>query len=134
MTTPPSPLAFFDTLERMPDAEIHERLNHPALQADYQKACEFLASYRGSAATFNAYRRELERFFQWCQRIVHKELRAITRHDFENFIVFCQQPPIHWIGLKKSPRFIDEAGKRCPNPDWRPFVVLLTKVDVRNGQ
>ena len=34
-------------------------------ELDYEYALKFIYSYQGSSATFNAYRRELERFLQW---------------------------------------------------------------------
>ena len=127
----PSPSPLFDTLSyhiaQKPATETH-----PYPQ-DLHHAAEFIYSYRGSAATFNAYRREIERVLQWSVHIVQKPLNHLKRQDIENFIHFCQQPPESWIGLKKCDRFITQAGKRVPNLHWRPFVVTVSKMTHRSG-
>jgi len=47
---------------------------------DYVSALQFLVSYGGSTATFNAYRRELERLLQWswqsCKGIKRVRIRT----------------------------------------------------------
>ncbi len=121
-----SPL--FDTLEN--HQSIRE--SHP-FPEDYRLAAAFIHSYRGSEATFNAYRREVERLLQWSAHVACKPLPSLKRQDIENFIHFCQQPPNDWIGLKKEDRFIAEDGKRIPNPNWRPFVVTVSKAAYRQG-
>ena len=117
MNTSPSPL--FDTIKYLKTS-----LNtfYP-YSNDYQYAREFLYSYRGSEATYNAYRRELERLLQWNTEIAKKSLDQLRRSDIEQYIEFCQHPPTEWIGIKQAPRFIPKNGTRTMNPDWRPFVV-----------
>jgi len=61
-------------------------------------------------------------------------VKKLKRQDIENFIQFCQQPPDNWIGLKKCDRFILKEGKRIPNPNWRPFVVTVSKTAQSLGQ
>ncbi len=124
-----SPL--FDTLSNYQTTHCPAGFAYPA---DYQKAAEFIYSYRGSEATFNAYRREVERLLQWCNNIAHKSLADIKRQDIENYIYFCQRPLNNWIGLKKCDRFIDKEGGRIPNPEWRPFVATVSKVQHRVGK
>jgi len=46
---------------------------------------------------------------------------------------FCLHPPERWIGFKKVARFKTINGKKCPNSEWRPFEVHLTKVDHKKG-
>jgi len=126
----PSPL--FDTLD-------HYKNNNAMMQPflfseDYRHAVEFIYSYRGSTATFNAYRREVERLLQWSAHIAHQPLKKLKRQDIESFIQFCQHPPEKWIGIKKCDRFILSDGKRTPNPNWRPFVVTISKTARRSGQ
>ena len=84
-----TPIAVFDTLEEVinqykviyvsdrPQSIITDWLNScfasqtkqisiPTFAAnDYQIALNFLHNYRGSADTFGAYRRDLERLLQW---------------------------------------------------------------------
>jgi len=120
MTTSTStPTPIFDNLEYLKLTEITSN--------DIKYAVEFLGAYAGSAATFNAYRREIERLLHWTQLIAHKSVRELTRSDFEEFLKFCQNPPKNWIGLKNVTRFIDKEGLRLPNPEWRLFVVNLSK-------
>jgi site-specific recombinase XerD len=95
---------------------------------------QFLLSYRGSEATFNAYRREIERFLQWLFYIEKASLKAVDRQHIETFIEFCRQPPQHWIGLKNCPRFIKQGGFHKPNEDWRPFVIRAPKKSLTSAQ
>jgi len=101
---------------------------------DYQFAKQFLYTYRDSEATFNAYRREVERLLQWSSLIAKKSIKELRRSDIEAYFEFCQSPPLAWIGTKKAPRFIDKNGERLPNPEWRPFVATVTKVAHRKGK
>ncbi len=121
----------FDTLEYF---DVHQR--HPTYPypEDYHYAAEFIYSYRGSAATFNSYRRELERLLQWCQHVALKSLAELHRQDIENYIYFCQRPYPEWIATAKHDRFIDAEGQRMPNPQWRPFVATVSKTQFREGK
>ena len=58
-------------------------------QQDYEHAKNFLLSYRGSIDTFNSYRRDIERFLQWCLLIENKTVTQIRRVEFEKFLDFC---------------------------------------------
>ena len=131
MNTTPSPL--FDTLDSLSIAALPQALQ-TGYEADYRHAYQFLVSYRGNRATFSSYRREIERLLQWLQHIQHKKLPDLTREDLEAYIQFCQNPPKKWIALKKTPRFINQDGKRLANPAWRPFVVTLSKIQHSQGQ
>ena len=125
-----SPKAFFDTLDEMlnPFKEpvstlVHLLDNYPAdATADYQHASEFIYSYRGSPDTFSTYRREIEHFLHWCWIVANKSLNQIVREDIETYIDFTKQPPVNWIGTKNVPRFLDQAGERTANKEWRPYV------------
>jgi len=101
---------------------------------DYQQAREFLYSYRGSDATFNAYRREIERLLHWTWLMKQKSLTEVQRADIEAFIEFCQNPPEKWIGTKNVKRFLDKNGERVANPQWRPFVATVSKREHRAGK
>lgn len=125
------PCAVFDTIEAMPNpfkqplVELEYFAGEcPSLAlADYQHASEFIYSYRGSPDTFNTYRRELEHFLHWVWLIGKKSLHQIGREDIESYADFTRHPPSNWIGAKNVPRFIEQAGLRKPNPDWRPYVL-----------
>lgn len=122
----------FDTLENINNIDETNPLSQQYL-SDYQYAILFLKSYNGSQATFNAYRREVERFLQWSWLIAGKSIIELRRTDIETYIAFCQAPPAHWIGVKKAPRYINKEGRRIPNPEWRPFVVTVSKSAHRKG-
>ena len=69
------PLPLFDGLQQMlADNGYQPTLSKEFLQ-DYLHAKRFLLSYRGSLDTFNSYRREIERFLQWCQLKAHMPLK-----------------------------------------------------------
>ncbi len=126
-----------------PRKKIRQWLNHcfndvnvtiPSYASkDYQYALNFLYSYRGSFDTFGAYRRELERLLQWSWFVRDQSLLKHKREDIEAFIEFCIKPYKRWIGLKNVARFKWKDAKKIPNPQWRPFVVSISKKDRRAG-
>ncbi len=130
--TPP----IFDTLQSMralPPSALpqhlqdycQENLEYDDCLCAYQHTYGFLWSYRGSQATFNAYRREVERCLQWCWFVAKKPLFSLGRADIEAFIDFCKSPPRTWIADKQHHRYMTDTQKgRMPNAAWRPFVVL----------
>lgn len=131
----PLPIPLFDTLEHLNKTTPNiPELNMGNAKLDYQHATNFLYHYRGSLATFNAYRREIERLLQWCWLVQKKSLTKIDRMDFEKFVEFCQAPPKHWIGLQHVDRFQEKDGLRFPHPEWRPFVATVTKKAFRDGK
>ncbi len=126
----PSPKPLFDTLEHL---KASSNTDHPYLN-DYQYARDFLYSYRGSEATYNSYRRELERLLHWSSSIAKKPLGKLHRNDIEQFIEFCQHPPLDWIGTKQAPRFINKDGGRIINPNWHPFIASISKTAHQEGK
>lgn len=130
-----APLPLFDTIDHLEDNSVITLNNLPDFsQSDYHYAREFLKSYNGNQATFNAYRREVERLLHWSWLFAKKATIALRRADIEEYLKFCQDPPKTWIALSKTPRFIDREGIRIPNPEWRPFVVTIPKALHRKGQ
>ena len=128
----PVPCPLFDAYAQFVSApHIPEELLFPE---DFYQCKAFLQSYTGSQATFNAYRREIERLLQWAWLIAKKPIQQLKRADIETYLTFCQTPPPEWIGTKKSLRFIKKDGQRLPNPQWRPFVATLSKRKVREGE
>lgn len=126
------PLPLFDSLTNMLAAD-YVAPNHILHKQDYAIAKAFILSYRGSEATFNAYRREVERLIQWTWLIKETSIMQLTRADVELYLEFCQAPPKAWIGIKNVQRFIQRNGINMPNPDWRPFVVSVSKSEFKNG-
>lgn len=120
-------LPLFDTINHLHRNAEYVVLPESRFQADFNHTLDFIKSYSGSLGTFNSYRREAERLLQWCWLIKKYTLSELKREDIEQFVRFCQNPPQHWIGLKKVPKFIETEGMRVPNPEWRPFIVTRPK-------
>lgn len=94
---------------------------------EFEYAYKFLWSYDGSHATFNSYRRELERFLQWSWFIQEQSILTLRREHIESYIKFCKKPPSSWIASQQHSRFILTKGCRIPNTHWRPFVNQASK-------
>lgn len=105
-----------------------------AVQQDLLHSLSFLVSYNGSQATFNTYRREVERLLQWCWFVQGSSLTQLSRQDIESYLQFVQSPPAAWIGIKNVARFKNQQGQRIANPDWRPFVSSLSKIEKQQGK
>lgn len=102
-------------------------------EIDYEYALKFIYSYKGSTATFNAYRRELERLLQWSWHIETQSVLLHKREHIEDFVQFCLNPPLAWIGTSNTPRFRQKDGMRVVNNKWRPFVASVSKEMHRKG-
>lgn len=122
----------FDNLEYLPDPfKLGVEAIAPNLSGlarhDYFYGLRYLVSYKGSSATFNAYRREVERLLQWVWFVNKSNLADIKREHIEQYLEFSLSPPKEWIGTKNVSRFKSLQGERIPNPEWRPFVVSYNK-------
>ncbi|MGA2655473.1 MAG: site-specific integrase [Gammaproteobacteria bacterium] len=124
----------FDTHEYIKKQSLPEGLSKPSHEADFQQAKQFLLNYVHVEATFNAYRREVERLLHWLWFVADKSLTELKRIDIDTYIEFCQNPPLDWIGLKKAPRFIETTEGRIANRQWRPFVATISKKDHKDGK
>lgn len=127
-------LPIFDSIEYLEIQKDFSYLSDDYNLQDIKQAQIFLKSYKGSLGTFNAYRREIERLIHWSALIANKSLRDLKRDDIERYIEFCQKPPKQWIGIYKPTRFVIKEAVRVPNPEWRPFVTILSKADYRQGK
>ena len=133
MANLPIPVPLIDTLQHLQEKDWKNFT--PPLFAPYDLsfALDFLGQYENNNATFESYRREIERLIQWSWLIEKKSLLDLKRSDIETYIQFCLKPPHAWIGSKKVARFISHNGVRAPNPEWRPFVVTISKSAHKNG-
>jgi site-specific recombinase XerD len=127
-------ISLFDSLAFIKAQTLPCQCQTNYAKEDFEQAKSFLLSYKNNQATFNAYRRETERLLQWTWLIANKSIRELKKNDIEDYIEFCQNPPVEWISLKKVPRFIEKEGLRIPNPLWRPFVSTVTKAEHRQGK
>jgi site-specific recombinase XerD len=130
------PIAIFDQAEFLETTQLHgDFLNIESfdIERDYAVCIDFLLSYRGSPDTFKSYRREIERLCQWAWLVAHKSIITLSRNDILNYIEFSTNPPLDWISIKSSHRFILIDSQRVANPEWRPFLVRKSKVDYLNS-
>lgn len=126
-------LPLFDSLDHLHKNAENVVLPNARFQQDFNHTLDFLKSYTGSLGTFNSYRREAERLLQWSWQVRDMTIADLKRDDIELFVRFCQNPPANWVSLKKCPRYIEKDGLRQPNPDWRPFVVTVSKSARKHG-
>tara|TARA_R110002049_G_scaffold259498_1_gene435338 strand:- start:4479 stop:5702 length:1224 start_codon:yes stop_codon:yes gene_type:complete len=126
--SPSPPVAIFNSVDAL------ETAVRPAIAVrfgeDYERAAGFLLEYKQPSATFNAYRREIERLCLWAWRIEARSILELTREDITRLVEFLRSPPRSWIGTKTVAR-VRRDGE--PNPDWRPFVVSVKKARAREG-
>lgn len=115
-----APAPLFDAIEHIHWKADYQHAKIPHEAQDYRYARDFLHCYKDNEQTFNAYRREIERFLSWYWFMVHTSLLAVRRPQFEAYLQLCQSPPLAWIGLKNVPRFIDKNGQRIPNRNGGP--------------
>lgn len=127
------PLALFDTIKNIKKIRLPDDIKLSFAQHDFEAAKIFLKEYDDNQATFNSYRREVERLLQWSWLIQKKSIFQINRNDIEEYVNFCKKPLQSWIGIAKVPRYIDENEKRKSNPAWRPFVATVSKREAKNG-
>lgn len=127
------PIPIFDSIENIAHQLPCSDWPRESCKRDFELAKRFLTSYDGSSATFNTYRREVERLLQWSWLEAEKSILELRRPDIESYLVFVQSPPAHWIGTQKVARYIENAGERIPNPAWRPFNARVTKAQHYHG-
>ncbi len=135
-----APIPVFDTLNQVDPNQAPSTLTDldttvagKTLKQDTYLVTRFLLSYDGSSATFNAYRRDIERLCQWSWLINESSVCILSREEIEQFIRFTLNPPKAWIGVKNVARFVNRDGKRAANPQWRPFVASVTKQAFESG-
>ncbi len=137
--SPPAPiidnLNFIDNPFKQKYFSTKRFIEHsiPGTDTDFEYALKFLYSYNGSSATFNSYRREIERILQWSWRIEQSSVLHLKRENIEEYIRFCINPPKAWIGIKNVARFKTKNDERIANKDWRPFVVSVSKSEHSHG-
>ena len=127
------PLPFLDSLENIENWPLAKDCISDNFQKDLISVKEFLFQYRGSKATFEVYRREIERVLQWCWRIRNASLLTLKRIDVEAYLDFCQKPPQSWIGTKQELRTSYWQGEKIANKRWRPFLAKVSKAERKEG-
>jgi site-specific recombinase XerD len=133
MLNPPMPIPLIDTCQQLKEKDWSTFISPSFAPHDLMICLDFLKQYDHNNTTFESYRREIERLIQWSWLIDKKSVLDLKRPDMENYIQFCLDPPKSWIGVKKVARFMTSNDKRIPNPQWRPFVVTISKAAHKNG-
>jgi hypothetical protein len=95
------PLAIFDTIKTIKKITLPSHISLAFAHNDFESARNFLREYDGNEATYNSYRREVERLLQWSWLIQKKSILQLSRLDIENYFNFCRKPPLHWITIAK---------------------------------
>ena len=125
-----TPIAILDNLKYLKNQSLFPHSNYhqlPFIHQDFGYAKQFLLNYKGSEATYNTYRREIEKYLQWLWIIQKQSIVTTRRADVEAYLDFCRNVPRHWIGKGQVPRFILKNGLRQPNKFWKPFVLSRGK-------
>lgn len=104
--------------------QTHAQLD---VRDEYAWAERFLLSYEHSAETYKSYRREIERFLQWCYLEQKCLLSQIDRIGFSTYLTYAFSPPDAVVGSKIVPRFLEKDGKLIPNPSWRAYTLRAPK-------
>ncbi|CEG59298.1 tyrosine-type recombinase/integrase [Legionella fallonii] len=131
--TLPIPTPLIDTCQHLKEKDWTKYIAPSFAPYDLGLCLDYLKQYENNNTTFESYRREVERLIQWAWLIEQKSLLDLKRQDIENYVQFCLDPPKSWIGFKKISRFITCNDERIPNPEWRPFVVTISKSSHKNG-
>lgn len=133
-----NPFPLFDTLEQLQpthdcilDWLKKQEAHVKGITEQYQACLLFLTNYQGSLDTYNTYRRELERFCQWCWLIEQHSLFCIESNQIHDYMSFVNAPPKHWITDKQVAKFQGQSS-RLPNEAWRPFVQRAHKTQKNN--
>ncbi len=91
---------------------------------DIEAIQSWLQKHDRNEKTYRHYRKEAERFMQWCIMIKGIALSSVYVEDCNEYIDFMAAPPANW------------CGPRQPRNDvkWRPFTGPLTDSSQRNAQ
>lgn len=88
----------------------------------------------GNQSTFNSFRTHVERLLLWSLIVARKPSLDLCRSDAEQFMEFCLNPPMDWVGPVVKSRFKRIGGRKrlksdeyVINPDWRPFSDTVSK-------
>jgi site-specific recombinase XerD len=109
-----------DTVSLPWDQVYHQDMLEGVCLDDLKYSRVFLTAYSGSKDTFVAYRRDIERLLLWLWFVRKITVKAMTREDVSQFILFATTPPKKWISSHVCHRFLDNDLTR-PNHLWRPF-------------
>lgn len=96
---------------------------------DIQAVTAWLSRYDEKPDTLRNYRKEVERFMLWCQRVLEKPLSSVTAPDCQQYRMFLQSVPAHWIHplpvARHDPQW--RAFRRQPNPASQKQALVIVQ-------
>lgn len=133
------PVPLYPTYDELKDISLD---NYPDLQrfllADdaqpwrlqhWQWGYDFL-KYIGrnkSEHTYNRFRNDVERFLLWAFLTQSVPIDEFRKTHILEYADFCWKPPVKWIGLAASDRFIYRNGAYFFNAGWLPYRMKMPK-------
>ncbi|TNF65755.1 MAG: hypothetical protein EP298_11015 [Gammaproteobacteria bacterium] len=114
--------------------ELYKKNYYPQMNInDAFHGLLFLKKYIVKEGTYNSYRREIERLMHWSWLIAKKSINQLNANDIKKYIKFCSEPIPSWVGLSKVTKFLSIDDKRVPNHNWKPFVIVTSKLQKYYG-
>lgn len=106
----------------------------------YLTARDFLRAFSDNSLTFTSYRTHVERLLLWALIVRQKPFSQLRRQDAEDYLKFCQNPPVDWVGPIVRGRFLTSDHTESawgdpviPNAKWKPFSLRQPKVETVSG-
>ncbi len=90
------------------------------ISEDANRCLNFLNTKSTSKETYNANRRELDRFVQWLWQQDKSIIKTSVDNAFQ-YLEFLRQPGQALISNKRVKRLLSVSGYDKFNPQWRPF-------------
>jgi len=112
-----------------PELELEDLKKEYLLGSGYLKG---LMGNKQKQETFNSYRRDLEKYFQWSWLVQKKSILSLKPSDLQEFLKFVTRPPLVWQHTQINSRFNQFGEKRIPNPCWKPFVHKIPKSELKS--
>ena len=87
----------------------------------------WLSQYQENRRTFDAYEKEVTRFYVWVLAARHKPFSSVTFEDWSAYLAFVEnpQPASEWVSIKRSKR---------TSAEYRPFAGPLSVSSQRYAQ
>ena len=133
----PAPVPLYPTYNELKDFQPH---NYPMLMAFLNDGPSWRLQHwlwgqqflnhigrNKSEHTYIRFRNETERFLLWAFLIKTQPIDQMRKADVLEYVDFCWQPPVNWICLANSDKFLLRDGAFEKNPAWAPYKLKTTK-------
>ena len=97
---------------------------------DWGKSFLLYTGRNKSIHTYDRFRNEVEKFLLWAFLEKKSSIDELRKTDILEYIDFCWQPPISWIGFNNHERFTLANGYSHRNELWFPFKIQAAKSQV----